>query len=296
MTSNTRPYSDLEVDRAYSDLEAVPQVSSTGPTKNAYYAPDGQHGPMPYAGGGTDTNKIAYESGPSDGEKRLANTICGMRKKPFWIVVAVAIIVVIAAAVGGGVGGALSSRKSSSSSTSSNGVAGASNSSSTTTSARQVSSPASTSTSATQVITTTTLVGPSNSPQPTLLRDCPSSNNSIYAVTYGSTSFQYRKLCDGAYLNIDGVTAPVQGVVKSLNDCINLCANYDNTNSTEIASGNSPICNSVCWRNTFDSANDWEGGHCFGFTTSNATVNGVSGFQIEESTICDSAVLINQNF
>lgn len=269
MSSNTAAYSDLEVAR--NDTH-----------KYAYYAPEHHSDPIPYPGGASDTNKIAYESTTPAYEPPASRTICGLRKRTFRILVGVA-LVVVAAAVGGGVGGALATRKSSEPSTSSN------DSSSTQTSA--------TPTSSTQAISTTTITGPTNSPQPTLLRDCPSSNNTLYSVTYGSTSYQFRKLCNDAYLNVNGVSAPVQGVVKSLDECINKCAIYNQNNRTEIEAGRDPVCNSVCWRNTFDSRNDWEGGHCFGFTTSNSTVDGQTQFRITGTgDICDSAALIDQEF
>ncbi|KAH6619916.1 hypothetical protein C7974DRAFT_398457 [Boeremia exigua] len=287
----------------HSDLEVV-QPSAGDTHKYPYYSPE----PIPVQPNtATDTNKIVYESAAYENAAYAhpppPQTICGLRKRTFWILVGVAIIVVVAA-VGGGVGGALASRSSSNSSASNSDANTSSSSSSsaapTQSSAQSTSTDptpttSSTSTSSTQAVTTTTLLGPSNSPEPTLLRDCPSSNNTLYTVTYGSTSYQFRKLCGDAYVNIAGVAAPVQGVFSTLDECIDKCAIYNRNNATRIAAGQDPVCNSVCWRNTFDSRNDWEGGHCFGFTTGNTTVAGQTSFRITGTgDICDSAALINQ--
>lgn len=282
------------VSQPHSDLEVVAQ-SASDTHKYPYYSPD----PI-YAtpNTGSDTNKIAYEG--TAHEHTPPQTICGLRKRTFWILVGVALIVV-AAAVGGGVGGALASRSSSNatSSSSSNDNAAETTQSSGQSSAQPSTSPTPTSStppaSSTPAISTTTIVGPTNSPEPTLLRDCPSSNNTLYTVTYGSRSYQFRKLCNDAYLNINGVAAPVQGVFSTLDECIDKCAIYNRNNATAIAAGRDPLCNSVCWRNTFDGRNDWEGGHCFGFTTGNTTVAGETRFRVTGTgDICDSAALINQ--
>ena len=248
------------VSHPHSNLEVVaPPANDTH--KYPYYSPEG---PIPAYPNATDTNKIAYESATY--ERPAPQTICGLRRRTFWILVAV-VIVVVAAAVGGGVGGALASRSSSDSNSNSNSDSNSNSNSDTETaqSSTQLSSTAltltpSTPTPSTQVVTATNILGPANSPEPTLLRDCPSSNNSIYSVTYGSTSYQFRKLCNNAFLNVNGVTAQVGGVVRTLDDCIDRCAIYNRNNATEIQAGRNPICNAVCWRNTFDKANDWEWG------------------------------------
>lgn len=278
----------------HSDLEVVPPNENDS-HKYPYYAPND---PIPDPAQSTDTNKIAYET--AEKEHRAPQTICGLRKRTFWILVGVA-LVVTAAAVGGGVGGALASqssdsRKSTSDSSSNVSTAQTTQVSGQTSSTTPAPTSSSASPSSTQVISTSTIVGPTNSPVPTLLRDCPSSNNTLYTVTYGSTSYQYRKLCNNAYVNIAGVAAPVQGVFSTLNECIDKCAIYNRNNATRIRAGTDPICNSVCWRNTFDKENDWEGGRCFGFTTGNTTVGGATQFRVTNTgDICDSAALINQD-
>ncbi|KAB2574447.1 hypothetical protein DBV05_g6866 [Lasiodiplodia theobromae] len=50
---------------------------------------------------------------PND-QSEQDRTVCGLKRKTFWIVFAVLLVIIIAAAVGGGVGGALSSKKKSS--------------------------------------------------------------------------------------------------------------------------------------------------------------------------------------
>ncbi|KAF3032450.1 hypothetical protein E8E12_000774 [Didymella heteroderae] len=290
------------VSQPHSDLEVV-APNDAGAHKYTYYAPT-DNPPEIVPSAGTDTNKIAYESAES--QTKGPQTTCGLRRRTFWVLLGVA-LVVVAAAVGGGVGGALASRSSSESSKNTSNSNSGSNSNSdsgsqTTQSRAQSSStaPLSSSTpipSSTVVISTSTIVGPSNSAVPTLLRDCPSSNDTLYTVTYGSTSYQYRKLCNNAYTNINGVATSIQGVFSTLNECIDKCASYNRNNATRIKAGTDPLCNSVCWRNTFDERNDWEGGHCFGFTTSNATVGGQTQFRVTNTgDICDSAALINQDF
>lgn len=270
-----------------SGLEVVPQPEQVDSHKYPYYSPE----PIPaQPQGWTDTNKIAYESAVYEDAKPA--TICGLRKRTFWIVVVVA-IVIIAAAVGGGVGGALGSNKSSNKASSDN----TATNTVTLQSQSDVQSSSTTSptpTSSSPPITTTTIVGPTA----TILRDCPSSNNSVYSVSTGSTSQQFRKVCNLSFVNINGIASVVNGVVKTLDDCINACALYNANNRTQIAAGTNPICNSVCWRNTFDKTNDWEGGRCFGFTTQNITSNGESTwrYRLPAEKICDSAALMNQDF
>lgn len=270
----------------HSELEVVPH-STHDTHKYPYYSPE----PIPaYPNTATDTNKIAYESVTYEAQPQAARTICGLRKRTFWILMIVA-IVVIAAAVGGGVGGALASRSSSNSNSNSN-----DNNAQTPEYSAQPSSMSQTSTP-TQALTTSTIIGPTSSPLSTILRDCPSSNNTIYAVTWGSTSQNFRKLCSNAYLNVNGISNVVGGVTDSLDACIDRCAIYNRNNATEIQAGRDRICNAVCWRNTFDKANDWAGGQCFGYTTQNTTIDGQTAFRVQSKAevICDSAALINQD-
>jgi hypothetical protein len=96
MTSHS--HSDLEVAPS-ADLEVVP---STDQDTHKY---------LQYSEGAADTDKIAHNSmTPGHGQPTF-QTICGLRKRTFWIVVIIAVLVVVSA-VGGGVGGALATRKS----------------------------------------------------------------------------------------------------------------------------------------------------------------------------------------
>jgi hypothetical protein len=84
-------------------------------------------------------------------------------------------------------------------------------------------------------------------------------------------------------LNMNFVNQPT----SNLNDCINLCAAWNENNVTQ--SNANQVCSAVCWRNGF--TNDDYPGQCFGFGSVNAS-SGV--FNIETSTTCDSAAWINE--
>lgn len=242
----------------YSDLQVVPDQASLEPAQAEKQLATQQGNEKP-AG-----DFPAYQH--SDSSKRH---ICGLRRKTFWIVLAIATVVVIGAAVGGGVGGALSNRSSTSASASA--PASSHTTAPTTTVASSVS------------VTTTTLVGPTQ----TLLRDCPSSNNSLYEVSFGADQFKFRKMCSAKLAGSGDNVVNIK--TGSLDDCVNRCASYNNENRTEISSGSSGVCNAVCWRNSLSS--DWPG-QCFGFSTQNSSTG---GFSIDTSGIeCDSAGWINQ--
>ncbi|KAF2177865.1 hypothetical protein K469DRAFT_719336 [Zopfia rhizophila CBS 207.26] len=265
---------------AHSDLEVVPNSEYAGlqymPNKEAAYSI-----PVPPD---ADTFKIRAEG--NDGG-RDSRTICGLKRKTFWIVAAIVTLLVIGAAVGGGVGGALSQKNSDNANTDDQAAGARTPSVSNSASAGPVtrtSSPSST------TISTTEVAGPTS----TILRDCPSANNSIYDVTLGSSQMSFRKVCNLSLQNANGIDNVVGRVTTSLNDCINLCAAYNIQNKTEITEGRSRICNSVCWRNTFDEKNDWPGGMCFGYTTQNSS--NTFRFRVPAEDICDGAGWINQAF
>lgn len=289
-TQPTQSYHDgLEVvpHSEHTDYQKYP-TESTDKEKFPYYSPV----PVTATPHGDDTNKIAY--GATANEQYPPKTICGLRKRTFWILVAVA-VVIVAAAVGGGVGGALASNKKSSdnSNSSSNPAESGSPSSAPSSAPSSGSSTRPTPTTSQVSVTTTEVVGPTN----TLLRDCPSSNDTIYSANFGADkTMQFRKMCGNSFVNANGFDSSVILNTKSLDDCINSCVAYNIQNQTQIANGQSRICNSVCWRNTFDKANDQVGGACFGFTTQNMTVSGQTAFRIRSPAefICDSAALINQ--
>lgn len=247
--------------REYSDLQVVPDQSSLEPAQVEKQVATHQ-----------GTEKPAGDVFVHQDVDLPNRRICGLRRKTFWIVIAVATVVVIGAAVGGGVGGAISNKSSKPSRVSSSPLSTGSDTTAPTTT---VPSPVS--------ITTTTLANPTQ----TLLRDCPSSNNSLYPVAFGSDQSIFRKMCSVKLVgNGDNV---VSEKTDSLNNCINRCANYNDVNRTEIASGSSRVCNAVCWRHSLSS--DWPG-QCFGFSTQNSSTG---GFSIDTSgTECDSAGWINQ--
>jgi hypothetical protein len=259
----------------HSDLEVVPHAGALEAEKCAYYTGDA---PEAYRFPDDDTHKVAY--GTYTNEQSSNYMICGLRQRTFWIAVIVGIIVV-AAAVGGGVGGTLSSKSSRNSTSSLNDAA-----QSQPKSASIVPTPTSAEPSTT--VTTTSIVGPSS----TLLRDCPSSNSTLYDVTLGDTTMSFRKACSNSLLNANGIDNAFGRPVASLNECINLCAAYNVNNKTQIQRGSSRICNAVCWRNTFDKINDWPGGMCFGFASQNSS--GLFRYKTPDETRCDSAALINQ--
>ena len=285
---------DIMASNQYSNLEVVPPADNIDNQKYSYSSPEPTHpqpytdqpnggqglGPKPYAQPpyGADTDKIHQEGATHEQDR--PRTICGLRRRTFFIIVAVVLIVIIGAAVGGGVGGAAASKKS--------------NNSNSSNSSSQSSAIPTPTTTETQSITTTTIIAASA----TLLRDCDSSNNSIYSTTLGDTSFSFRKLCSNSFTNVNGIDSVVGKQVNTLNDCINLCATYNVANKTQIQSGQNRICNTVCWRNTGDPINDAAPGFCFGFTTQNITINGQTEFKINSpaETRCDSAGLMNQDF
>ncbi|KAI4947923.1 hypothetical protein J4E86_008440 [Alternaria arbusti] len=222
----------------YSGLE----VASTSDPEFAGSTDQDTHKYPRYAGAFTDTDKIPYQNITSVHEEPTARTICGLRKKTFWIGV-VAAIIVVGSAAGGGVGGSLATIKSSSTSSISSTKTPETSTLKSTSTTTPPPPPPPPPTSTTQTVSTTTILGPAYSPQPTLLRDCPSANNTVRTVTYGSASYSFRKLCNGSYLNIRGVTAHVQGIVKSLDECIDRCVQHNQDNRADIQAGKDPLCN-----------------------------------------------------
>jgi hypothetical protein len=285
------PHSDLPEVAPNRDLPEAHQ-------KYAHYAPETYHTQESYLYPDTDTHKVAYSIDVKDAPRPA--TICGLKRRSFWIAAIVAAIVVVAA-VGGGIGGALASRSPRTGAikadspqaepTSSPASSSSSASSSSVSAPSPTLTPTPTSAEPTTSITTTTIVGPSSS----ILRDCPSANDTIYDVTLGDTKMSFRKECEISIVSVKTNANAVVKVVPSLNDCINLCAAYNINNRTRIAAGTDNLCNSVCWRNTFDKSNDWAGGMCFGFTTQNTT-SGAIRYKLPAETRCDSAIMINQPF
>lgn len=80
------------VSQLHFDLEVV---AANDVHKYPYHAADSS--PEAILNAGTGTNKIAYES--TEYERAESQTICGLRKKTFWILLGVA-LVIVAGAVG----------------------------------------------------------------------------------------------------------------------------------------------------------------------------------------------------
>jgi hypothetical protein len=273
--------------KQHSDLEVAQHEDDLATQKYTYYS-EGLIPVNPNRYDASDKPELAPLVHEIDKEAK----ICGIRKRKFWIAL-IAAIIIVAAAVGGGVGGTLASRSSSSSDAVSVGQPSASanaSAGSLSASVQFTSSPTPTSTK--PDITQTEVVGPTA----TILRDCPSSNDTIYESD--TVPMKFRKLCDTSFKNINGVDSSVNRVLKSLDLCIEECAAWNVENKVEIIAGKKKVCNAVCWRNTFDKRNDWEGGRCFGYVTGNTTSNGETTFSYgtPPDTRCDAAALINQEW
>ncbi|KAH8624815.1 hypothetical protein IG631_20280 [Alternaria alternata] len=144
----------------------------------------------------------------------------------------------------------------------------------------------------TQEISTSAIVSPTNSSEPTVFRDCPSSNNTVHPYCNNIKIYLCRKLCNDVYRNSNGQSNHIEGPVNSLVGCIHMCAKYNHNNHTEVEFNSNKKCISVCWRNTFGPENDFPREFCFGFTTIDIMVNGQTAFDLAEDgrNICDSAV------
>lgn len=238
---------------------------------------------------------------PSKPERR----ICGLTPMLFYVLLAVGVVVIVGAGVGGSVGGVLASHSSSNNSKS---ISGSGSTTKAASSASTTTPTATTSSNQVASVTTTEVVGPTA----TLYRDCPSSNDTLYSVSFGSDEYIYRKYCsmslvDDAKTVVNQPTTDLDSYVSLLfslhifllythiylnvpHSCINLCAVYNLQNATEIADGDSQPCNAVCWRNGF--VDDEFPGQCFGSTTQNSSTGGFNFDSTE--VICDAAGWINQ--
>jgi hypothetical protein len=264
----------------FSDLQVVPESEYTGLQKNpnssqteldTYKIKDDREQ-------GRDVRYKMEDASNGDHPDEDTRRICGLKRKNFLIAAAIAILLIVGAGIGGGVGGTLSQKHSNNGDSKGTALPSAVSSNDSTTA---TSTPA-------PSLTTTQVVGPSA----TLLRDCPSSNNTVYDVSFDSSRYTFRKFCNLSLLNSNHIANAINTPTKSLDDCINLCATYNMQNKTEIGHGTSIICNAVCWRNTFDPSDDFPG-ECFGYTTQNSS-NTFAFQEDARTTICDAAALINQ--
>jgi hypothetical protein len=244
-------HSNLEVDKSRIEQDTYKEAASTVQPRHAY----------------------GYDAQPSTGNKR----ICGLTSKTFYIVAVVVLFVILAAAVGGGVGGSLANKKGSTSASASSSATVAAAAAATTGQSMPASITPAPSPTAPLIVTTTTAYAST-----TLYPDCPSSNNTVYTVA-NSDSFLFRKFCGDALVNTDDGFSSVNEQTASLDACIDLCVAYNVKEQSNITSGASPICNSVCWRATIQ--DDDFPGQCFGFRSTNSS----SEFVFSGDNKCDSA-------
>lgn len=268
----------------YSDLQVVPQDENPKYLVSSLYEPRDDDGLQEAYSHKIMTEGQLYDGSQGQPTKKRR---CGLPIKIFWVVVAIAIVVVIAAAVGGGVGGSLSGKNikpvADAQASASTKITTTSSSLTASTSAPLTTSQSSGTPTISQIIISTSTT---QSAEYTLLVDCPSSNWTVY--TPPGTSQMFRKICQNAALNVNGIDAVINSPTSNLDSCIQLCAAYNVQNATEINSGASDICNAVCWRDTI--ANDDWPGQCFGYSTR----NGTNSFILTDDTRCAGAALINQ--
>lgn len=264
----------LEVHGPHSDLEHNPHAAvypGQGPPFYGYYSRN-------------ESDKAGAAALPS------GRRICGLSRKAFVILVAAAIIIIAAAALGGGLGSGLSAKNNTTASPQQTTAFSALSTSSSAPGTSTVSSNLDsivTAVSSSPDSIVTAEVGTVSGSSVTLYRDCPSSNNSLYSIQYSSTTYEFRKLCNMQFVNANQPNNRVGQPASSLNDCVNLCASWNENNVTK---GNADqVCSAVCWRYGF--LDDDMPGQCFGYTTTNVS-SGV--FNVRTDAICDSAVWINQ--
>ncbi|KAI1866341.1 uncharacterized protein JN550_007729 [Neoarthrinium moseri] len=223
-------------------------------------------------------------------ESTQTRRICGFSPRLFYAIVAGAIIVTLAA-IGGGIGAALSQRNTSGSGSGPTNSATASTTSinpdkpdaATTQAVASNTRTASTTSTLSVAQTATQIVGPTK----TLLRDCPSSNNTIY--TSPGTDQQFRKLCNNRFLGTGQNI--INRPVTSLNDCIDACTMYNLDAEADIRNKKRVVCSGVCWRNTFNT--DFPG-QCFTYPLAPNTTDGDFTISTAAKDIeCDSAAWIN---
>jgi hypothetical protein len=253
--------SGLEIDNQYSGLQHNREATDQWPQLHAPYPRN-------------ESDKVANGDIRAAPEPRL----CGLSRKTFWILVAAAAVIITAAALGGGLGGGLSQNK--------NATTSPQQTSTISSSTSTADASASTASSNANIIVTAQ-VGTVSGTSVTLYRDCPSANDSLYSVQYSSATYEFRKMCNMQFTNNIENANWVDNPVTSLNDCINLCAAWNENNVTK--SNADQVCSAVCWRYGF--AGDDFPGQCFGF----ASVNSSSGgFNVQTDATCDSAAWINQ--
>lgn len=263
---------------AHEGLQAIPQETekiSVQPITEQYLYTDGGFRPV-----------VLDDAQPEmQYRTQKQHRICGIRPWLFYTLTAIAMVVVIAAAVAGGVVG--SQTHSSTTAQTTTAQASTQSQSSTLTTSSPTSTVSSSVSSPSAVsVTTSALPGPSGV---TLLRDCPSSNQTIYPFGGSSDPMLFRKYCNICAYNANNIDNSLKQITNSLDECIDLCASFNIQNQTQIQAGDVRVCNSVCWR--WD-ITDAQVGLCFGYTTRN-----LSGtFSLDYNSNSDAAVWINESF
>ncbi|KAI1421796.1 hypothetical protein F5Y12DRAFT_718064 [Xylaria sp. FL1777] len=303
------PYSDLEVvvNKAPEVgpevppkvvYESAPEVVPGSAFKSYYGAPEVVPGDAPQVVPGSALEVVPYHKEDNNNSPTVTSEksrfTCGLSSKSYWLIFRFGVLVVVIAIAGGITGGVVGSRNKSSMQSTDTGGSSTSATidpeyssyfdsflSSTPTTSTPTTAVTPTAVTSTVVLSTTTL-----------LRDCPSSNGTLYDVADGSSEpLTFRKFCTAGLRHVLNGDDLLNQPTKSLNDCINACADYNNANKTAIAAGNNQTCNAVCWRNTDQLNNpDQIPGQCFGYTTLNSS----TGFAVTDEVLCDSAAWINQ--
>nr|OQO27205.1 hypothetical protein B0A51_05089 [Rachicladosporium sp. CCFEE 5018] len=232
---------------------------------------------------------VGFKTDPQPSQK--PHRICGLSLGAFWVALAVVAALIVGAGVGAGVGVSVRSRPTSQSAATSIATSSASIQSTTATSppaftTGSTTPDASVTTSTPSLTTTQVPEGTS-----TLLRDCPSSNNTLYAYPSPDAPMVFRKFCEKAMFAIAG-TFEINQRTSSLDECIGLCAEYNVQNKAQIAKSQSPICNAVCWRNVTRPTTS-PGSVLVSWQTTNSS-DGNFAFGAGNPINCDSGTLINQ--
>ncbi|KAK8169820.1 hypothetical protein IWX90DRAFT_501845 [Phyllosticta citrichinensis] len=109
------PKIDASSDPRYS-YTSVPGYANSSGTPDARFS----HASAPVDGVAVPPTPLEGPEPKGVVENGRKRTICGIRRRTFWLCLSIVLVFIVAAAVGGGVGGVLGTRKSSSSSSSNN--------------------------------------------------------------------------------------------------------------------------------------------------------------------------------
>jgi hypothetical protein len=202
-----------------------------------------------------------------------------LSNRTFWALVAITLVLIIAAGLSHRTGAASAAQTQ----TSTNSSFAKSTTSYLNSETTNTANPATNTNRSSIEILLTRLTNPLSTGSPSaLIRDCPSSGNTLYSAHIGSANFEFRKICSEAVV-ITGNTLTVNSPTPNLDECTNQCAGWNANRGT-------PPCDAVGWRSTFRGINS--PGVCYGFQTTNTS----TGFAIEpQDTMYSSAIWINQS-